>query len=230
MAGSDLLDKYICTYKFCCMKTATAPAGSVECVEDGARAAVLLHPLRLEIVRLAKEPLSASEIADRLELPRQRVNYHVQELARAGFLRKAGARRKRNLIERLYVASAGSYLLGPGVLGPAAPGEALLEEAPEAAHLMALAARTQAEVGRASRSASKRGQSLPVLSLNTEFDFDSAAQRAAFTEALSAAVARVVAEHTRPSRGPEGQTSPGRPHRLVVFCHPYSAKSDEPPV
>jgi DNA-binding CsgD family transcriptional regulator len=213
------------------MKTvAAAPRPeSVECIEESERATVLLHPMRLEIVRMAREPLSASEIADRLGLPRQRVNYHVRELARARFLRRAGARRKRNLIERLYVASSGSYLLGPGVLGPAAPDAALREAAPEAAHMMALAARTQAEVARASRSATKRGLTLPVLSLNTEFHFESAAQRAAFTEALAAAVTRLVKEHTSPSRLPDGHPAPGRPHRLLVFCHPFSTKLDADP-
>jgi len=207
------------------MKTRTATADRrepVEWVDDAGRAATLLHPLRLQIVRLASEPLSATEIADRLELGRQRVNYHVRELARAGFLRRAGTRRKRNLIERLYVASARGYLLGARVLGPAAPDASVLENAPEASHLLALAARTQSEVAVASRSARKQGLTLAALSLASEVRFENAQQRAAFVRALTGAVTAVVREHTSPAFAADGGPGAGRPHRLVVFCHPVS--------
>jgi DNA-binding transcriptional ArsR family regulator len=192
----------------------------VEWVEEAGRAATLLHPLRLRIVRLAGQAMSASEIADRLGMGRQRVNYHVRELARAGFLKRAGTRRKRNLIEQLYVASARGYLLGAGVLGPAAPDASVLEDAPAVSHLLALAARTQAEVAAASRTARKQGVTLPALSLASEVRFGSARQRAAFVEALTAAVTQVVREHTNPAHASDGGPGTGRPHRLVVFCHP----------
>ncbi len=67
---------------------------------------------------LAREPICAAELARRLALPRQRVNYHVRELERAGFLRPAGRQRKRNWIEQRYVATARSYVLSPEILGP----------------------------------------------------------------------------------------------------------------
>ena len=213
-------------------KNELAVANPVEWVEDAAKAVVLMHPMRLQIVRLAVAPMSASELADRLGLPRQRVNYHVRELARAGFLRRSGARRKRNLIERLYVASARSYMLGPGVLGPAAPAADALTaaNAPEVTHLMALAARTQAEVARAAKSAMRRSQSMPLLTASTEFRFATAKQRADFVSALTAALARLVEDHTQPLHGPDGQPAPGRPHRLVLFCHPFIPDSSDAPV
>src|SRR5262245_15376295 len=84
------------------------------------RAASLLHPLRLRLLALAREPVSSTELARRLGLPRQRVNYHVRRLERAGLLRAAERRRRRNLIEQRYVATAQSYLLSPDLLGPLA--------------------------------------------------------------------------------------------------------------
>ena len=66
------------------------PASAVESVDSARRASALLNPMRLRLLRLAQEPASATELARRLDLPRQRVNYHVRELARAGFLRPAG--------------------------------------------------------------------------------------------------------------------------------------------
>src|SRR5215468_7344949 len=89
-------------------------------VSDVEEAAVLLHPLRLEILSLCREPASASELGRRLGLPRQRVNYHVRALERAGFLRPAGRRRRRNMIEQRYVASARAFVLSPRILGPIA--------------------------------------------------------------------------------------------------------------
>jgi DNA-binding transcriptional ArsR family regulator len=202
-------------------------AAAVEMVEDGERAAALLDPLRLEILRQAREPRSASEIADRLRLPRQRVNYHVRRLASAHFLRKAGRRRKRNLYEQRYVASARSYLLSPEVLGP------LAEASPAAAgdrfsagYLLALSARLQRELGRAAREAVRARRRLAVLGLDAELRFQSAEERRRFADALLAAVTRVVAEHASPYARADGSPGPGRPYRLVLGCHPIPAGGD----
>src|SRR6476646_5509648 len=89
----------------------------VECVADARRAVRLLHPVRLEILRRSGRPVSASELAPLLKLSRQRIGYHVQQLAKSGFLRRAGRRRRRNMVEQLYVASAPGYLLSPDLLG-----------------------------------------------------------------------------------------------------------------
>src|SRR5690606_7209543 len=99
-------------------KTADDPPLALECVDVPERARALLSPLRLEVLARAREPRSATEIAGELALPRQKVNYHVKELHRARFLRPAGRRRKRNLTEQRYVATARSYVLAPGLLGP----------------------------------------------------------------------------------------------------------------
>src|SRR5215468_7905780 len=96
-----------------------AGPSELECVIDGTRAAALLDPFRSKLLTLCRAPASASQIAHELGLPRQRVNYHVRELARAGLLRRAGRRRKRNMFEQRYVASARGYVLSPALLGEA---------------------------------------------------------------------------------------------------------------
>ena len=92
-------------------------------IEDLSQAAVLLDPLRLRIMTAAREPVSAADIARSLRLPRQKVNYHVRQLARAKLLRRAGQARRRNLVEQRYVASAAAYVLSPALLGPMAVGD-----------------------------------------------------------------------------------------------------------
>ncbi len=69
---------------------AVEPA-DLECLTDSRRAAALLDPLRARILTLARGPASATQLGVRLNLPRQRVNYHVRELARAGLLKRAGS-------------------------------------------------------------------------------------------------------------------------------------------
>jgi DNA-binding CsgD family transcriptional regulator len=80
-----------------------------EIVRDGRRAALLVqHPLRSRILNIARAPMSPSAIAAELGESRQKVNYHVRQLRRAGFLRPAGRRRKRGLVEQRVVASVGA--------------------------------------------------------------------------------------------------------------------------
>src|SRR5580658_7925426 len=94
---------------------------ALEFVCEAQRAGVLLHPLRLRILDQARRAASATEIAATLKLPRQKVNYHVRELARTRFLKKAGRQRKRNMIEQRYIATAKAYVLAPEIVGPLAP-------------------------------------------------------------------------------------------------------------
>src|SRR5688500_9580455 len=90
----------------------------IQTVTQPERAAALLqHPLRRRILLEARTPASASELARRLNQPRQRLNYHVKQLARHGFLRLESRRRKRNMEERRYVAAARAFVLAPQLLG-----------------------------------------------------------------------------------------------------------------
>ena len=183
-------------------------------IDSSESAGLLLDPLRLRIVREAQEPTSAAALAERLGLPRQRVNYHVRALADAGFLHKAGTRRKRNLVEQRYVASARAYVIAPTVLGPVAADPRRITDPLSAAHLLALAAQMQAEVGVASRQAAEQDKRLSTLSIRADLEFESPTQRAAFAKALRDAIADVVGKFSSASG------SGGRPYRLVVGCYP----------
>lgn len=192
----------------------------VEPVRARARAAVLLHPLRLRILTHAAAPVSASEIAARLGLARQKVNYHVRQLARAGFLRRAGRRRKRNMVEQRYVATARGYVLTPDVLGPLAPDRGRIADRMSAAHLLALAAQVQSEVAAVEHRAGRAGKRFATLSLAADVRFTSAEQRARFARALEDAVVHVIATHASPATDARGGPSRGRPYRLIVGCYP----------
>ena len=56
------------------------PAPPLQVVDDPERAAAMLHPLRMRMLETLREPHSAASLARILELPRQKVNYHLREL------------------------------------------------------------------------------------------------------------------------------------------------------
>lgn len=201
----------------------TAPTiNPIEIVADGPRAATLLDPLRLHILELARQPISAAEVGRRLDSSRQRINYHFHELESAGFLRRADERRVGNLIERRYVATARAYIIAPDVLGPLSAAGAHVQDRFSASYLLALAARTQAELGRAVREAGQRKQRLATLSLDAELRFEGPEQRQAFTEALEQAVIGVLGRFSSPAVQKDGTPGPGRPYRLVLGCYPLA--------
>ena len=193
----------------------------IECVSDGHQAEALLDPLRRRILTLAREPVSATELGALLTLPRQRVNYHVRHLARAGLLKRAGRRRKRNMFEQRYVASARGYVISPELLGKAGADWRAVSDPASAGYLLALSAQMQSDVARASRGAGEQGRSLATVSIKSQFRFESPEQRERFTRELKEAVVAVIARFTAPNQTPAGRPAPGRPFRLVLGCYPY---------
>ncbi len=163
----------------------------------------------------ATAPVSATEIARVLELPRQKVNYHVRVLADAGLLEAAGERPRRGLTEKLYRASARAYVVSAEVLGTLAPSVERFRDGFGAATLVSLASRMQTEVGQAAEQARERGKRLATLSLDTEVTFENAEQQAAFSEALGQAVADVVARFSSPDDGRIGHR-----YRVVAAAYP----------
>ncbi|MFN2386288.1 MAG: helix-turn-helix domain-containing protein, partial [Thermoanaerobaculia bacterium] len=151
---------------------------ALEVVADPRRAIALMHPTRLRILHQACEPTSATQAAGRLGLSRQRVNHHFRHLILTGFLRPAGRRRRRNMVEKLYVASAAGYLLSPELLGPARADWRGMAESRRAEYLLALLAHAQADV--APGHGSKGTRSADTLALKTQFRLEGAGEREEF--------------------------------------------------
>lgn len=201
----------------------------LECVEDGRRAATLLqHPLRLRILRLAAEPASASSIARALGLPRQKVNYHLRELARARFVRRAGDVKRRNMVERRFVAAARSFVLAPAGLVTATTGKRGAADRASAGYLVTLAGRAQAEAAKAASDSARRGARVATLAMEAAVRFESAPQRARFAAALERAVADLIARHASPLERPGGKPAKGFPFRLTILCHPIPGGAAAP--
>jgi DNA-binding transcriptional ArsR family regulator len=190
-------------------------------------AALLHHPLRLKILEAMLEPDSATGVARRMKLPRQTVNYHVRELARARLLARAGRRKRRHLFEQCYVATARGYVLSPEILGALAADPAKVADTFSANYLLGMASKMQSELARSVEVAAEAGKRLATLSINTELRFTSAEQRAAFTQELQRAIVEVVGRHSSPFAKVDGTAADGRPFRLVVGCYPISPAKEQ---
>jgi DNA-binding IclR family transcriptional regulator len=186
----------------------------VQVIDDPAAAAVALEPVRSRLLAELSVPASAAELAARVGIPRQKVNYHLRALEAHGLVRVAGTRRWGGLTERRMQASAASYMVSPDAMGAAAADPRRRADRLSASYLIALAARIVREVSGLIRGAEDADQHLATLSIDTEIRFRSPADRAAFTRELAQAVAALAARYH------DEQAPGGRPHRLVVVAHP----------
>jgi DNA-binding transcriptional ArsR family regulator len=186
----------------------------VQVIEDPADAIVALEPVRSRLLSALAEPASAAALATRVGLARQKVNYHLKALEAHGLVRFAEERKWGGLTERLLVATAASYVVSPGALGPVAADAGRHKDRLSASYLIALAARAVREVGDLVRRAADAGKRLATLAVDAEIRFRSAADRAAFSAELTEAITRLAAKY-------HDESAPGgRAHRLVVVAHP----------
>jgi len=191
----------------------------VEVIENPAAAAVALEPVRSRLLSELSEPASAATLASRLNIARQKVNYHLRTLEEHQLVRVAEKRKWGGLTERLLVATAASYVVSPSALGLAGADPDREQDRPSASYLVALAARIIREVGAFVRRSEELGKRLPTLSIDTVVRFRSAADRAAFSSDLTTAVTTLV------SRYHDASAPGGRAHRLVLVAHPLPHKS-----
>ena len=186
----------------------------LEVIHDPAAATVALDPIRSRLLAELNQPASAASVAAKVGLTRQKANYHLNALQSHRLVEAAGTRKWGGLTERLFVASAASYVVAPNAMGQASSDPARTADRLSASYLIALAARVVQEVSDLVRRAREADKHLATLSIDTEIRFRSAAEHAAFTADLTRAVAELAARyHDASSPG-------GRSHRLIVAAHP----------
>ena len=192
----------------------------VAVIDDPAAAEVCMDPMRARLLAELAEPGSATMLAGRVGLARQKVNYHLRELERHGLIELVEERRKGNVTERVLRATALSYVISPAVLAAVQPDPARSPDRLSARWLLALGAKLVRDVGALIEGATKARKPLATFGLDAEVRFASAADRAAFAEELTTTIAALV------SRYHDEHTPGGRDHRVVLAIHP-SLKTDE---
>jgi DNA-binding transcriptional ArsR family regulator len=194
----------------------------VAVIEEPAAAEASLDPIRSRILAALAEPGSAAMLAGRLGLPRQKVNYHLKELERHDLVELIEERRKGNVTERVYRATAASYVISPVTLAAVSPDPDRAPDRLSARWLLALGSRLIQEVGTLLTGSARAGKPVTTFAVDAKVRFGSAADRAAFAEELTQAVTALV------SRYHDEHAPRGRDHRLVVGLHPIpTARPDE---
>src|SRR5262244_1936677 len=146
----------------------------VTVIEDPAAAEVSLDPIRARLLAELSEPGSATMLAAKVGLARQKVNYHLRELEAHGLVELVEERRKGNVTERMMRATAASYVISPAALAAVRPDPARSPDRLSARWLLALAARLVHEVGALITGAERAGKPLATFALDAEVRFASA--------------------------------------------------------
>jgi DNA-binding transcriptional ArsR family regulator len=186
----------------------------VTVIEDPAAAQASLDPIRARLLAELAEPGSATTLAARIGLPRQKVNYHLRELERHGLVSLVEERRKGNVTERVLRATAAAYVISPVVLASVQPDPERAPDRLSAQWLLALASRLVRDVGELLTGAARVRKRVATFAMEGEIRFASAADRAAFAEELATAVTALVGKYH------DETASGGRPHRVLVAVHP----------
>ena len=186
----------------------------VAVIEDPAAAEVSLDPMRARLLAELAEPASATMLAAKVGLARQKVNYHLRTLEHHGLVELVEERRKGNVNERVLRATAASYVISPAALSAVQPDPARSPDRLSARWLLALAARLVQDVGVLITGATQARKRVATFALDGVVRFASAADRAAFAEELTGAVTALVAKYH--DDGAKG----GRDHRVIVAVHP----------
>jgi DNA-binding transcriptional ArsR family regulator len=193
----------------------------VAVIDDPAAAEVTLDPIRTRLLAELVEPGSATMLAARAGLPRQKVNYHLRELERHGLIELVEERRKGNVTERVMRATAASYVISPAVLAAMQPDPARSPDRLSARWLLALAARLVRDVGTLIAGASKAGKPLATLALEGEVRFASPADRTAFADELTSVITALISKYH------DEHAQRGRDHRVIVAIHPSITAADK---
>jgi DNA-binding transcriptional ArsR family regulator len=186
----------------------------VAVIEDPAAAEASLDPMRSKLLAELVEPGSATSLAARVGLARQKVNYHLRTLERHGLVELVEERKKGNVTERVMQATAASFVISPIALAAVQPDPGKSPDRLSARWLLAVAAQLVRDVGALITAATEARKRVATFAIDGEVRFASAADRAAFAEELADAVTALVSKyHDETAEG-------GRDHRLVVAVHP----------
>jgi DNA-binding transcriptional ArsR family regulator len=177
-----------------------------------------LSPMRRRLLERLRTPRSATQLASELALGRQRINYHLRALERAGLIELVENRQRRGCVERILVARARAFIVDPAVMAGPSPVATASATSPAAAqdrfaaeHLIGTAADIVRDVGRMQARAHQQRTRLLTCTIDTEITFATPADLEHFASELAEFVARQAARLGSPD---------GRRYRVVVGAHP----------
>lgn len=188
-------------------------------IDDADHALLALSPLRRQLLNALREPGSAASLAKRLDLPRQKLGYHLRALEAAGLVKLVEEKQRRGFVERVLVAAAEDFIIDPDLLGGA---RAEAQDRYAADHLAAAAGAMVREVTRMRSAAEAAGQRLLTLTIEADIGFERPQDFEDFSQALGEAIASVVSHY------PQGSGKRG--YHLMLGAHPSAAGTKAKPI
>jgi DNA-binding transcriptional ArsR family regulator len=184
-------------------------------IEDPDRARLALSPIRRQLLARLRRPASAAQLAVELDMPRQKLGYHLRALEAAGLIGLAEARGRRGFTERLLVSRADAFIIDPSIMG--GPGDSRIEAQDRyaASHLVQTAAHIVRNVTRMRAAAETEGKRLLTFTIEADVGFASPGDIESFTDRLADAVATLAKVYPA-----EGEN---RRYRVIVGGHPAAA-------
>jgi DNA-binding transcriptional ArsR family regulator len=183
-------------------------AVAITYVDSPDRVRAALSPLRRDLLNRLRTPSSATRLAAEMEVPRQRLNYHLRALEKAGLVELVEERQRRGCVERILRTRPGALIVDPTVVA----GEfTRIHDQYAAEHLVGVAATTVRDVARMQTAAAQVDKRLLTFTLETEVRFAQPGDVHAFTDVLPAGVEGVVERYAG---------ADGRPYRMVALGHP----------
>jgi DNA-binding transcriptional ArsR family regulator len=183
-------------------------------IDTVSRAAVLLKPLRLELLQALAEPRTCSELGAMLGLTPQRAHYHVKVLENAGLVELVRSRQVRGTVEGTYRAAAGSYWLSADLVARLG-GQRRSRDQLSLGYIQSCAESMLADLARLSRGT----EPVDSLGLSATIELADAAARHAFMTELRQAFEGLAEKY-----GARDGAAGARTYRLLSAC--YSAPAE----
>src|SRR5215470_17965570 len=138
---------------------------NVGVVGDSAGLAAILSPLRRRMLESLERPDSASGLARRLGIPRQKINYHLRKLEEAGLVELVEQKMRRGCLERIVRVTARAFVVSPEFLEGLAADPETIADRYSSAYLVAAAARMVRQVADQREKSEKAGQLMATFTL-----------------------------------------------------------------
>ena len=189
-------------------------ARNLDIIDDPARARAALQPIRLRLLQLLDRPQSAPQVAKAMDMPRQRVLYHLRTLEAQGLVEAQDHGTVGRRIDRSYVRTATSYAIAPKALGGVAVDTRAVADAFSSAYLSAVAGRALNDLAALGQAAAARGKRVPTITLETDVRFATPDDQRRFAEDLTRALTRLATKYHAPD------AAHGRTFRIFACGYP----------
>ena len=191
---------------------------TIQIIETMDQAACATDEMRIRILSALSSPQSATTLAHKFDVPRQKLNYHIKQLETAGLIEVVEERRKRNCIERLFQRKAQTLLFDPNLFGPLNSPKIDTQDRFSWTHVIALLMRSLTELVSLRRIADKQHKKVASFAVDGELSFSSPQDFDVFAKEASQVLQKLAQRYNQKDEGES------RRFRLLLLSHAIDDK------